>query len=449
MTRFLLLMVICTHTLNAQSDSVTDSPYVQNEIIHLAEIESFYNKLRALQQKQPSKINIVHIGDSHIQADLMTNATRKQLQNVLGNGGRGFVFPHSLAKTNGSSDVRFTSNISWESQRNIYPAGSMAVGLSGIGLETDRSDFAIEMKLTDSLRFNTIRLIMPENNGNFSVAVEKHKTSIQSEIPKNISHRIKKGDALSSIAVRYNVSVKEIKLANNLKSDAIRAGKMLKIPTSGKAKTIDSFQYIPLSMRTDSISHYYYSELPLNRIALVPSGSKPFNLNGIVLENDENGIVYHNIGVNGAKFSDFNKYPLFFDQLKSLTPDLMIVSLGTNESFDKLDAATFKNELQQFVQNIRSRYPNIDILVITPPPSLFNRRSENAFVKEYAEAILSAGPSNFAVYDLYSILGGHGGISANIKQGLLGSDRVHYTKDGYIAQGNLLADAIMKSLPNN
>ena len=43
-----------------------------------------------------------------------------------------------------------------------------------------------------------------------------------------VVHRIKEGETLSSIAVKYHTSVKNIKNWNNLSSDRIRAGKTLR-----------------------------------------------------------------------------------------------------------------------------------------------------------------------------------------------------------------------------
>ena len=48
-----------------------------------------------------------------------------------------------------------------------------------------------------------------------------------------VSHVITRGDTLSTIADRYNVSVTKIKSANNLKSDRIVVGRMLSIPVAG------------------------------------------------------------------------------------------------------------------------------------------------------------------------------------------------------------------------
>ena len=47
--------------------------------------------------------------------------------------------------------------------------------------------------------------------------------------PTYITHKIKNGESLSTIAAKYHTSVKKIKSWNNLTSDRIRAGKTLKI----------------------------------------------------------------------------------------------------------------------------------------------------------------------------------------------------------------------------
>lgn len=55
------------------------------------------------------------------------------------------------------------------------------------------------------------------------------------------SHKIKSGETLSSISKKYGVSVAELKAANGMKSDALRAGATLKIPAkSAKASSKSS-----------------------------------------------------------------------------------------------------------------------------------------------------------------------------------------------------------------
>src|SRR5690606_36192326 len=110
---------------------------------------------------------------------------------------------------------------------------------------------------------------------------------------------------------------------------------------------------------------------------------------------------------NGAKCSDDNKYPLFFDQLPALSPELVIISLGTNESFDKMNGDAYKTQLNTFIANVKAKNPDAAILVMTPPPSLFKRKYPNMFVADYAKKILVVETEkNYATWDLFSEMGG-------------------------------------------
>ena len=126
-------------------------------------------------------------------------------------------------------------------------------------------------------------------------------------------------------------------------------------------------------------SYYAYDNLNVSdKIYLTPNTeSSSFTLNGIVLENDQNGIIYHSIGVNGAHFSDYNKSPRFFEQIKALAPDLIIISLGTNETFGHMSPERYEDEVNKFISAIRSQYGQCPILLTTPPPSPYKRKNPN------------------------------------------------------------------------
>ncbi len=424
---------------------------IEGQIYNAQALKSFFEKLEQNENQKNQKINIVHIGDSHIQGDLMTNEIRKNLQQRFGNAGRGLVFPYQLAKTNGSYNERFKSNRSWESYRNILPFKSKPVGLSGIGLWRDSGGFVMEMNVKDpAYKFNTIKIITPQNQNMFDLAVSSKINSIQTTERKVITHKIKKGEVLGTIADKYNVSIAEIKRDNRLKSNNIRAGRTLKIATNEtRAKTISMSEFVPLTIESDSFSHYYNSDNALSRIFLIPNKeASNYELNGLVLEKDASGIIYSGIGVNGAKYSDYNKYPLFFEQLKALHPDLLVFSLGTNESYDHLDAADYIKELREFISNVKAQKIDAPIIVMTPAPSLL-RRKPNTYIDNYTKLIIdTAQKDGFAVWDLYDEFGGMSGIRQLKAQGLIGPDWVHYSKKGYEKQGNLFTKAFLKTYDN-
>jgi LysM repeat protein/lysophospholipase L1-like esterase len=423
-----------------------------NAITNPQVMHRLFEKLYQMEQQGKGQVNIVHIGDSHIQADLFTNCIRKGLQLQYGNAGAGFSFPHQLAKTNGSYNTRYKSNASWNSRRVIYAAEpGMEVGLSGIALET-HENFAIELNIKDgSYNFNTIKIITPRNEEAFDLATSSKTVVMESTVPKTIKHKIKSGEVLGSIARKYGVTVGELKRANGLKGDNIRAGKTLKIPTNQKEKQeIKRSEFIPLVLQADSLSHYYHNESPLDKIYLLPHGTrKEYSLSGLVLENDAPGILYHSIGVNGAKAGDYNRFPLFFEQLPSLKPDLVVISLGTNESFDKMAGDVFLFHLNQFIANVRAQCPDAAILVTTPPPSLFKRKYPNTFAASYAKGIATQETDKgYATWDMYSEMGGLYSVPRNAKKGYISTDRVHYTKDGYEKQGKLFTEAFIKAYEN-
>ncbi|MBV5342070.1 hypothetical protein JZU68_00060, partial [bacterium] len=54
-------------------------------------------------------------------------------------------------------------------------------------------------------------------------------------------------------------------------------------------------------------------------------------IDGVVLGNESKGIQYHVVGINGAHYADYNNSPVFFAEMPLLQPDIIFISLGTNE----------------------------------------------------------------------------------------------------------------------
>lgn len=445
-------------TLLVPMDSVyADIPVVDsievtftgNDIHNPNALLTFYEKMYQLEQSKSGKINIVHIGDSHIQADLFTAKIRTQFQKVFGNGGFGFTFPYSVAKTNNSAPIRYSASGNFQSFRNLYADENRPVGLSGFSMEANSDDFAIQLNVKDAqFNFTKIKVITPQNVNLFDVSVSHKNIVVERKVPKKITHKVKPGEVLGGIADKYNVSLKALKKANGLKSDMIRDGKVLTIPSKAtQSKTSTKTEYIPIELQPSLFSNDYYSETPLDKIAIVPNQEIDyFALNGLVLENNNSGVIYHSIGVNGAKTSDYNKFRLFNEQLPVLNPDLVIISLGTNESFDKQSGEQYFANLNQMIQGIKDKNPQACVLVMTPPPSVLHRKYKNTFIEKYAEFIEeNANVKNYAVWDLLQVFGGNKSIKRNASKGYMARDKVHYSKAGYEKQGELFFEAFLQS----
>jgi hypothetical protein len=75
---------------------------------------------------------------------------------------------------------------------------------------------------------------------------------------------------------------------------------------------------------------------------------------------------------------------------------------------------------------------------MTPPPSLFPRRRTNPYVASYSVALM--GLTNLPVWDLFSRMGGESGIRPRGEYSkMIARDNVHYTTQGYEAQGQLFS----------
>lgn len=303
----------------ASVQDTLNEPY-KNMIYYPEQLKHFFTSLKELSEGKRKKVNIVHIGDSHIQADFFSGRVRSLIQEQFGNGGLGFTFPYQLARTNSNNFVRYSSNSDWENRRNIYPVNGAKVGLSGIALSSTAKDAVIKVDLRESkFAFTKVKLFTPNNELTYRVGITDRDVNLtNTTVAKTSSHKIKSGESLSGIAKKYSTTVAHLKQLNKLKSTNIQAGKTLVIPTKeverpqiatsvfqpvhySKQKTCFAFDF-----PNATAQFYLYSE----------AQNTPNDINGIVLENDQAGIVYHTIGVNGARYSDYNKYPLFFDQLE-------------------------------------------------------------------------------------------------------------------------------------
>lgn len=461
---FIGLLVMQVMPLNAQLKNTSKGNVFLGENV----LDSVFEKLYQLEKGGSSKVNIVHIGDSHIQADFLTNEIRKNLQNKFGNAGYGFTFPYRLVKTNGTDIVKYSTDAVWSSRLNIFPKkDNVDIGLSGIGFYTENKKFSLDIQATPEYQFNSLKIIYSTDIPQYQVSKLSSKVENGNTQPpsKNkqayIVHQIKNGEYLSLLAKKFNTTIKEIKELNRITNDdMIRAGEEIKIPIP---LFDDEIVFDTTTEETDTKdtelvsfeSHPYYSEYKfpsnINNVSIYSKdGFNKHNIDGFVIENDKPGVIYHSIGVNGARISDFNKYPLFFKQLKILKPDLVIISFGTNESYQNLSVSRFVSNMRAMCDKIKEDNPGAVILVITAPPSLVPPQKEgNPLVEKYSAALINGKYDDMAVWDLFNKMGGEKGIKGNGKYvDLISKDKVHYTLNGYRIQGQMFTSDFMKAYNN-
>ena len=84
------------------------------------------------------KFQLVHIGDSHIQPDIMTAQVRNRMQDRWGNGGRGLIPAFYLAKTNEPTDYVLKSSTRVSDYSRILSRNwTTDIGLTGVAVRFD------------------------------------------------------------------------------------------------------------------------------------------------------------------------------------------------------------------------------------------------------------------------------------------------------------------------
>lgn len=65
---------------------------------------------------------------------------------------------------------------------------------------------------------------------------------VQIKEPISINYKVVSGDSLYSIAKKYNTSVDELKRINNLSSNLLNVGQILKMPTTNNGEQINNYK---------------------------------------------------------------------------------------------------------------------------------------------------------------------------------------------------------------
>jgi lysophospholipase L1-like esterase len=128
--------------------------------------------------------------------------------------------------------------------------------------------------------------------------------------------------------------------------------------------------------------------------------------------------------------------------------------MGTNEAYGpNFSSAVFYNEIDRLVQSLKKRSPNALFLLTTPAETWKKTRKQkrktlvpNPTIEAVRNTIVKyATDHQMAYWDLFTITGGKGSARDWSKNNLFAKDGVHFTRDGYEYQGELLFQALYKS----
>lgn len=399
-----LVLILCvmsqlasTHFASAQRMDFTYKTYgleidADNVIQNASHLDVFFERLFQLQLAGDRKVNIVHIGDSHIQADYMTGVIRRNFHRHFGNAGRGLIVPLRVARTNEPNNFKTSSKVTWKSKRCVFPEQPLHIGIGGVTIETDDPGANLEIYMNDlwlDYSFNSLTLFYDKHERSFDFSIRDLKGQELARITPDPGDR-----GVNVSTVTWDKHVKAL----NIQCLKTRPGQL--------------------------------------RAAIY----------GAVLSNSANGVLYHTIGVNGAKYKHYNQAEYFAAQTTALNPDVFIISLGTNESIDYpyVDKA-FPGHLHTLVSTLREKNPLAAIILVTPQDAFQKKNKPNPGILQVRDHIIEYAVENgLAFYDMYRALGGDRSAKSWTLSTLLSRDGIHLTRDGYEYQGNLFYHALIK-----
>lgn len=354
---------------------------------------NFFNKVTDLKNGKRDKVTIVHYGGSHIQAGTWSDKVISNFQAYANfEGGGLYCFPYKIAKTNSPHYFKSYTTGTWKRFRcATWKEMCVDLGMAGIAAVTNDSANTFGIKL--------------QKNGH-------HEKFNSLKIYNNMNPSFK-----------YTLAPMEAKYKRT--EDSLHRYSLFEFETY-----IDSVNFE--LVRLDTLR-------------------RDFMLHGFSLESDKPGFYYAGFGVNGAASNSYLKCNLFGEQLETVKPDLVIFSLGVNDTQGKdFTKEDYIENYDSLIMEVRKISPDCAILLTTTTDNYVKRKTANKRPIKAQDAMFELMEKHkAAVWDIYAVMGGYKSIYKWYKVGLAARDRVHFSPRGYALVGQMMFDAIDKSYKNN
>ena len=452
-----------------------------------ASFEPFFKKLDTLVFENRGKVRILHIGGSHLQADVISGRIREHLVKEYpgASAGRGFVFPYSAARTNTPASYASYYKGIWDKNKNVQHEITKPLGLLGIAISTRDPRAEITLLLD---KYNTEPIW-----GETSFRVFGYSDSNDVEPVLRIDSMDVFGtfDASSQsyvftsprpidtiqIAFRWADTTKQAEVAafitDSLYKDSVaRADSLARVADSLRMDSLGitppATQQMAQAVAADSmfqgdcedvldtncLNRDEDMQAALDSVAADTVPPRPhFTLTGILAENNAPGITYTNVGINGAKVSNYfeETCPLFEKEMSYYKPDLVIFAIGINDAnVEVFNDKVFREDYDMLIKRIRKVSPKTAFIFETNNDSYRKVRKKKYVQHPNGEVarkafFMLADKHKAGVWDKFSIMGGLGSMAKWEKADLAKKDKVHFKTAGYQLLGDMFYKALMQA----
>lgn len=410
-------------------------------IFSAQKIENYQNIKPFLERLKTNKqvFNILLIGDSHIQGGYISEVLRNYFQNNYGNAGRGLVFPYPLANSNGNLDFEAYTNMAWHTFRTSYEQDIYKeIGAMGFVMgNNENSIIQIDFKNTDD-SFDKVKIFGQPTHSQYNILQSSKSLKDYIKPRKSLQkYIVKEGENYFELASKFNIVTTRLLQLNGIS---------VKNPKAGQIINVENVDYLYDNNFKNYTQILSCGELKSINEINYPSLQKSF-LMEIIGENNilygfqflksgaKKGVIFNSVGVNGATYADFIKYPLQIKQLKATEPHFIIIALGTNESLNNTSETEFKANARTLIKKLRENNDNLPILLISPTDNNINP-NKIAKISNWIQEISKE--NNTAFLNLYKFLGGKGYFQKKLTEKKANKDNVHFLPTGYQEQASII-----------
>ena len=351
--------------------------------------DKFHNHWKNASTK---RVNILMLGDSHLQGDVYPGQLRKRIHKTLGDAGRGLMFAFSTAKTYSSIEYKTEHLGNWTPQRSIGIAPKLPMGVRGMTCRTEEDGSMLSFNFNEDVptHYNKLKIFCKRSKSSFDLFVEAGGKTKAVEIDES-------NDGLSYVEVELS---------------PIR-DKNIKLHVVKKNNYETEFEFYGMSLES----------------------------------NRTHGAIIHNAGVGAARYNSILYQSLFEQQLPDFDASLVIIDFGTND-YIATDEITpdIEKDVRKVIDVVKKGAPNASILLTTTQDLFWKGRNCQAG-ETFSDFIHKvAAEKDCAVFDWYWISGAQGTMKTWQQYKLAQGDLIHLTQSGYELKGNLLFDAIVSTI---
>lgn len=368
--------------------------------------QSWFKQWQRLSSKNATKnvykFRVLQLGDSHTAADVMTATVRTKLQQRYGDGGIGWIFPMRISGQR-DDQVAYEGAQTWQWRSSRRHQDDFLFG--GVLAQTQiGSTLSISDKKERHHDRWTVRIWAKKQDGldNLRLLQAPHKVHwlLPDQTPLN---------RWGLYTLRH--------------------------------------QQLPLQM--EAVNHLPWTGV--SSLNTLPQSANALVLGPMLLENQRSGVVYSNLGLNGARLQDTQKWSAqWLSALRQTPPNLLVLAYGTNEAADKnADIGRMQQQWSQLLQRIRRELPKTGILIIGAPEALASttgrcgRRLPMLNQVQQMQRQL-ARQYGTLYWSWEKAMGGKCSMKKQIRRKDASSDGIHFSNSGYEKMGNRLARDLLQ-----